>query len=333
MIADRSTLEFADGERLAIPVRPAASIYETARAAGIRLAHDCLQGVCGTCKGALLEGAVDYAVPTEDLALDPQRGDDVLACAARASAPVHIRFPYTRASVIATVKRKVRVTQVRRPGARVWQVHCRAERRIDFLPGQYLRVTPPGLAAPRAFSPASLPDLDVEFLIREVDNGAMSRYLAQRCTPGDIWDLAGPFGTFHRRHDTAPSLYVAGGTGLAPILSMLRERQSLAAPRSPSRLVFGVTRAEELFCRDPLAQLQLAMPELSVDVCVATEPVPGTVHGSVLDALSAADMQRLGAEGVVYMCGPPGMLDAVRRTLQSFGMRPERLMSEEFVAS
>lgn len=235
--------------------------------------------------------------------------------------------------MIPATKRMLRVTQIRRQGAGVWQVNCRAERKIEFLPGQYLRVTPPGVTAPRAFSPASLPGHGLEFLIREVDNGEMSRYLAQHCAVGDVWNSFGPFDTFHRRHHGVSSLYVACGTGLAPILSLLREQRRPAPPHLPARLVFDVARSEELFCLDALTQLQRGMSELAEDLCVATGPVPGTVQGSVLDTLSAADVQALGHEGVAYMCRPPGMLHALRQALQTLGLRPERPVSEEFVAS
>lgn len=333
MSLTESVLEFADGERVPVAFRPGATVFEAARSGGIRLAHDCLAGTCATCKGTLVAGSVDYAVPTDDLALVPGRDDEVLACSARMQSPVHVRFDYTRASVIPAKKRKLRVTHVERQGTRVWRVLCRSERKIDFLPGQYVRVTPPGLAAPRAFSPASLPDHEVEFLIREVDQGAMSLYLAQRCAVGDVWEMTGPFGTFHRRHARAPALYVAGGTGLAPIVSLLREQQRLGAPQAPARLVFGVARAEELFYRDALAHLQREMPQLGLDICVGADAVPGAVRGTVLDAITASHVEALGADGVAYMCGPPGMLQAVRRTLQSFGLREDRLLCEEFVAS
>lgn len=338
-------VEFSDGERLSLPNGgPTVSVFKAAQDAGIRLAHDCLGGTCGTCRGRVQAGRIAWLADTEALALSgkaaDEGGDEVLACQAHAQPGAHIVFPYPRAAVLPQRKRKLRVTAKRRVGAAVWHVSCTSERALEFLPGQYLRVTPPGFEAPRAFSPCTEPGAPtVDFLIRELPQGAMSSYLREREVVGDVWNVAGPLGTFYRRHTDAPSLYLAGGTGLAPVLSMLREQQRLAmgvAAPQPKTLVFGVTRGADLFHVAELAQLARAMPGLAVRICAQDGDAgegKNIVHGTVLDALESADVQRLGARGMAYMCGPPPMLHAVRERLAAWGLPAQRLFAEEFIAS
>ena len=143
-------VEFSDGERLSLPNgEPTVSVFQAARDAGIRLAHDCLGGTCGTCRGRVQGGHIAWLADTDALALSGKAagegGDEVLACQAHAQVGAHIVFPYPRASVLPQRKRRLRVTAKRRVGAAVWHVSCTSERPLEFLPGQYLRGNAAGL--------------------------------------------------------------------------------------------------------------------------------------------------------------------------------------------
>ncbi|VVE23240.1 2Fe-2S iron-sulfur cluster-binding protein [Pandoraea anhela] len=331
-------LHFADAERVHIDCRHDSTVFDAAKHAGVSLAHDCLNGSCGTCHGALLSGAVRYGVHEDALSLPRFVDKPVLPCQAKpASARVEIALPYSRASVFPKKKRTVRVASCRRVSESVWDIRCVSEglRMFSFLPGQYVRVSPRGKGFTRAYSPYTVPGAsEVGFLVREVQSGAMSGYLAGSCVESDVWDVEGPFGVFYQRSVQAPSLYIAGGTGLAPILSMLTSQIGLGNGHWPRKVVFGVSRAEDLFFVDELRQLGERLGNTSVIVtCVAESVNPGVRRGGVMEMLDEDDFIRLGEFGPVYLCGPPGMIRSAREAALAHGVASQNLLFEEFTAS
>ncbi len=332
-----TTLRFADGEVLELHnVSPEATIFEQAKAAGVSLAHDCLNGTCGTCKCRILQGAVKYNIDRSHLALVEGSNDEVLVCQARTtSGSLELSLPYTRASVLPERKRKLNLTGLQKVCDSVWEIRCKSEgpRMFPFMAGQYVRLAPVGSGFERLYSPASVSGAgEVHFLIRELEGGRMTSYLRDIAKVGDIWQVTGPYGIFYRRHIEAPALYVAGGTGLSPILSMLREQQSRLELSAPMTLVFGVTREQDLFYVDEIEQLQKAIPRLQVRICVMTgSTLPGATAGTVVDALTSEDIKALGKNGRVYLCGPPAMLAAVRSKLSAMDLSPDQVFAEEFL--
>jgi benzoate/toluate 1,2-dioxygenase reductase subunit len=108
---------------------------------------------------------------------------------------------------------------------------------LPFLPGQYVNMGVPGSPQTRPYSFSSLPkDGLVEFFIRNLPGGAMSRYLFDRAKPGDTLSISGPYGTFYQRDITRPQLFLAGGTGLAPFLSMLEKIRHRPEAPNPAYL-------------------------------------------------------------------------------------------------
>jgi len=331
------SLSFADGEVLHLRnTSPEATIFENAGAARVLLAHDCLNGTCGTCKAKILDGSVEYAIDRSHLALAEGATDEVLVCQARATTQsLSLSLPYTRASLLPERKRKLSLTGLRKVCDSVWEVRCKPEgpRMFPFLAGQYVRLSPAGSGFERLYSPASVSgSAEICFLIREFENGLMSAHLRDTATVGDIWHVSGPYGTFYRRHIDATALYIAGGTGLAPILSILREQVAGPLPSVPATLVFGVTRPQDLFYLDEIEALKKAIPHLKVRICVMAGPCAGeTIAGTVVDALRPEDVQALGPEGRVYLCGPPPMLAAARAQLFAMDLSPDQVIAEEFL--
>ena len=336
MSTSQVTLHFADGEQALVHCDTESNIFNAAKAGGIGLAHDCLNGSCGTCKGHLRSGAVDYAMERSLLAVSGDEPDAVLVCQAQpVSASLDIELPYTRASLLPQKKRMLKIISKTKVSATVWDVRCKVEklRMFEFLPGQYVKVSPQGQDFMRAYSPYTLPGKnEVGFLIRELANGAMSGYLNESPVVGDVWNVEGPFGVFYRRHTIAPSLYIAGGTGLAPILSMLSDQERLQQPTGPKHLVFGVSRLEDLFYTDELNALHAKIADLTVTLAVVDGiQGPNCVKGSVLDALSPALFQSLGTTGATYLCGPPAMVGAIRDRAQEWDVPLQRFYTEEFL--
>jgi NAD(P)H-flavin reductase len=123
---------------------------------------------------------------------------------------------------------------------------------------------------------------------------------------------------------------VAGGTGLAPMLSMLRRMAEFQEPH-PARLYFGVNRAEELFCLTELEALKVELPQLQVIVCV-WKPDQDWLGfcGTPVDALNQ-DLDDLKVMPDIYLCGPPALIDAAEAAARAQGVPIEQVYSERFL--
>jgi benzoate/toluate 1,2-dioxygenase reductase subunit len=197
---------------------------------------------------------------------------------------------------------------------------------IGFLPGQYVNIAVPGTGETRAYSFASHPDAtDCAFLIRHIPGGLMSGWLADRAQPGDRLGFTGAFGAFYLRPVERPLLMLAGGTGLAPILSML-EALAETGCAQPIRLIYAVTRDADLVEIDRIEALAARLPTLDWFSVVAD---PASAHprkGYATHHLSAQDVE--GAD--VYLCGPPPMVEAVRGWFRDHGVKPAQFHFEKF---
>lgn len=171
----------------------------------------------------------------------------------------------------------------------------------------------------------------MEFLIRLQPNGAFSNYLVGRAKVGDELLLRGPQGSFTvDEASQAPRWFVAGGTGLAPMQSMLRQMAEFGDGRE-CRLVFGVNREEELFAQDAVEALTTSLPRLTVVHCV-WKPGPSWTGfaGTPADALAVA-LAGAKAAPDLYVCGPPKLIDAVEAVGRAAGIPHDRIFSEQFL--
>ena len=205
---------------------------------------------------------------------------------------------------------------------------------LDFRPGQYLQVTVPGVGVLRSYSPSStaieLPR--IEMLIRLQPGGAMSNWLINEAKPDDVLTLQGPYGSFFLREQRrAPHIFVAGGTGLAPVMSMIDGIRQWAGRKPPILLSFGCATPEALFCLDDLALRQQWMPTLETRICVDHGASGDQIAGNPVTALREGDVTS--PDTVAYLCGPQPMIDAARARLIELGVSPDNIHSELFTPS
>jgi ferredoxin-NADP reductase len=180
-------------------------------------------------------------------------------------------------------------------------------------------------------TPRTLPQMD--FLVRILSGGVVSEYLRNNCRLGDEIIIEGPLGAFILHSSRAPQIFIAGGTGLAPILAMLDEIRYWPGPRPPMLLSFGCASEQQFFYRDELELRQWWMPELRVILSAdqVDNADSGLLRGTpvaVLEHERIADPQT-----AAYLCGPPLMIEAARRRLIEMGVAPEQIYAEQFVAS
>lgn len=334
-----------DGETVLFDCGPDEDVITAGLRQDVILMSSCREGGCATCKSLCADG--EYELHNCSVqALPPEEEEEglVLLCRTFPRSDLVLEVPYTsdriahgsprrtyRAEVVGLVPVAANAVQftLRR------QADEEAGTGTDFDPGQYLELQIPGTDHWRSFSPANLPNADgvLEFLIRLLPDGMFSNYLRNEARPGQVVNVRGPQGTFHiRENGLRPRYFVAGGTGLAPVVSMVRQMADRGDPHE-ARLYFGVNREEEVFYERELNALSEGMANLTVRVCVwHAGPNWGGVAGNAVEVLRA-DLEASGAKPDLYLCGPPGMIDATYKTCLALGIPKEYIFTEKFLAS
>ena len=339
-MADRGgmvSLRFRDGEVREVCVDDGLTVLRAAHAAGINLASQCGVGNCLSCVGTVAAGEVSMpeGLVTPLTRDEMARGQRLMCCSTAATDAV-IDFDYPSALLEANppMTIEVKVTSIQWVARSVIKLNVRIPKsvRFGFRAGQYCRFQVPGTDEWRSYSMASGEHelRTLSFLIRVLPTGLMSDHLRHTAAVGDRLVMEGPHGRFVHEPELRPHLFVAGGTGLAPVLSML-DRIRLMPGAPPARLVFGCVRAEDLFHLDELDARQTFMPNLDVLVTL-DEPSadPRIFHGNPVQAITTALVP---AGTVAYLCGPPGMLRAATRRLGELGVADRDIRTEQFVAS
>nr|WP_298689871.1 2Fe-2S iron-sulfur cluster binding domain-containing protein [uncultured Dongia sp.] len=309
------TISFANQEHVTFEADANMTILEASERAGIPLAHDCRSGICRTCAG---RSASD---------------EELLLCSIRPQEDIAVRVPYDRAQVLRPVFRRAKITALSLLSPGVWHLSCRLQFPLTFLPGQYVRLSPPGSVEQRCFSMANAPRSGIyEFYIRALPSGIISDYLRSSAKVGDIISLRGPSGAFYLHERAAPKLFIAGGTGLAPILSMLSVLHEQRFDRSVY-LAYGVTHARDAFGEESLRDLSQDMSLIAkVAAVYHGEGWDGTT-GTVVDALSAITFAEPAECLDVYICGPMPMVNAAKSWLAGRGFSLDRIYNETFLPS
>lgn len=325
------------GSEQAVLVSRPSTILEALQEQGIDYPHGCTTGFCGMCKSRLISGKVEHsnyygttlseeelsanlilpccAKPLTDCVIAPVVALDDLPAAESFSAEIR------KLSMLTHDIRRVRLKPLVRD-------------RFNFLAGQYASLEFSGLPV-RDFSMASVPeDDDVEFFIRRIGGGTVTNYVCDRVSVGDVVTVTGPFGLAYLRHpDESPFIAVAGGSGLAPILSIVRSAISKGM-RQPIHVYFGVRSERDLYLEADLCALRDRYSNLSVEISLSDSSGPtcrrvGHIH-DVLDAdFRGRDLSKFRA----YVAGPPIMTNAVEGVLKRFGLANEHWHADPFLTA
>ena len=206
------------------------------------------------------------------------------------------------------------------------RVVLRAPEEFDFTPGQYVDLWVPGEPGERrSFSMANLPgDGRVELLIKRYPGGKLSGMLGSEIVAGSSVQFTGPYGSLRIRDGERPVLMIAGGSGMAPILSLLRQ---LAAERCarPVRFFYGARTDGDLFWLEEIASLGARLGDFRF-----TPVVERFVHEAVDEYLGEREL----SSPDVYMCGPPPMVEAAEAMLiDKHGLDEQRIFVDKFTTS
>ena len=326
-------LNFEDGVTRFIESRPGETVADASYRVGINIPLDCRDGACGTCKCHVQSGSYEGGSYIEDALTDDEAAAGfALACQMKPSSDLVVDI----AASSAMCKTRPRTHQgtlhdVQRlsPSSIAFSVAGLAD--LAFLPGQYVNVRVPGTDLTRSYSFSSTPGVSlVSFLVRDIPQGAMSGFLRERATPGDAIEVTGPSGGFYLRDVRRPLLFLAGGTGLAPFLSMLG-RLAQTGCTQPVHLVYGVTNDADLVAVDALEAAASMLAGFSFACCVASPDSAHPLKGYVTQHIAPEHLH--GGDVDIYLCGPPPMVDAVRGWLAEQGVKPAQFYHEKFAPS
>lgn len=319
-----------------VEVETGETILEAAILAGIDYPCGCQSGNCGACKSELTSGEVEMS-PYSDFALLEEERDQGLVLACRAVPWSDCEIGWLEPDEVVAHARRIltcRVTKLIDETHDVRRVLLEIEDGgpFDFTAGQYASVTFADLPA-RDFSMANRPGVaPLEFHIRHIDGGIVSRHVAETLKVGDQVRVEGPIGvSYLRETHSGPIVAIAGSTGLAPVLSIVESALGKGF-RQPILTYFGVRDERDLYLVDRLEKLATDHQNLRLET-VLSEPSGATSRrtGLVSDAV-ASDFSRPdaldGAKG--YIAGPPAMVEAAIDVLQSRGMRRQDCHADAF---
>jgi CDP-4-dehydro-6-deoxyglucose reductase len=322
------------GSDLSFSAAPGQSLLDAALDASLNLPHSCKGGNCGSCRARLLRGEIDYPNgPPLGLSETEVADGYVLLCQARARTDLSIEIlRISTPDQIHTKRLPARIERAVPLSHDVMGLYLKlpAAEAFEFRAGQYIDVMLSG-GRRRSFSIASPPRDPrlLELHVRRVEGGEFSAPLFDDQRRGTLLTIEGPLGQFAYRDGDAPMLLVGGGTGLAPLLSMMRHVVENGIERD-IRLYWGVRAERDLYAHAALEDLMNRARAGFSCVPVLSEGSPewrgrrGWVHQAAIE-----DVQTI--EGYeVYAAGPPAMIEAVRRDFSRHGAAPERVYFDSF---
>ena len=320
-------------------VRPSQTVLQAAIDAGINLPYGCRNGACGSCKAKLVSGKVmhnDYqssAMSDAELAV----GNTLLCCA---MALEDLVIECREVGGLLGIKPRILPARLAK---KEWLAHdvlalhlqLPASERLQFKAGQYIEfILKDG--SRRAYSIANAPH-DSDFLqlhIRVLKGGTFSEFAANELQEKAILRLEAPFGNFFLREDSAkPCIFMAGGTGFAPVKGIIEYMLNNNINR-PITLYRGARQLQDLYMHELCEKWAALMPNVKY-IPVLSEPATsddwqgrtGLVHQAVLD-----DHNNLN-DYQAYVCGAPGMCEVAHTNFVQQGLRADEFFSDAFTSA
>lgn len=295
------------------------------------------RGSCGLCKLRVLAGGGDL-LPTELPWLsEAERQTGMrLSCQLKVKRPLHVEIPE---EILGVREYRVEVTAMRDLTCNIKGVTLRLldPARIEFRAGQFVQLEVPPYELTdepvyRAYSmasPPSRPDV-LELHIKYVPDGICTSYVHKHLRVGDRLSVNGPYGQFGLRDSGREAVFVAGGSGMAPMRAILLDMAERGDPRRV-RYFFGANVVADLYLVEEMRDLEKRLPAFAF-IPTVRAPAEGEdwdgERGLVTEALSR--QIESASEMEAYLCGPPPMIDASVKVLVARGLPPERVYFDKF---
>lgn len=295
------------------------------------------RGSCGLCKVKVVEGGGDY-LPTELPFINEEERQQLirLSCQVKVKNDVAIEIPE---ELFYVKEFTTTVERIRDLTHDIKEVTLRLidPDQITIKAGQYIQFVVPEYEdldeeVYRAYSVASNPGdaTHVELEIRLVPGGICTTYVHEHLKEGDEVTINGPYGDFYLRDSDAPIIFIAGGSGMAPIKSILLDMAKQQNGRR-AQYFFGARSHRDLFLLEEMKGLEQSIPDFTF-VPALSEPLEednweGEV-GLITDVVRRSVQN--GAASEAYLCGSPGMIDACIKVLTELGVSEDRIFYDKF---
>ncbi len=309
------------------------TLLDAAEKSGVIMPYSCRTGRCSSCKVKVLSGDSHALQPERGLTAEERSAGWVLGCVCIPDADMHIEVEDLGDVVVPVPKiMPCRISTIERLGVDVVRVVLRTPPAtpLQWLAGQYIDVIgPEGVRRSYSLANACLAHNEIELHVRQVSGGVMSQYWFDTAQPNDLLRLHGPLGTsFLRDVSGKDIIFMATGTGLAPVKAMLEELVAngrLASARSV-HVFWGGRTTEDLYWTLDLPAIVNYIPVLSR----ATDGWSGET-GYVQDA--CLKRIKVFTQAQVYACGSENMITSARQVLCAAGLAERNFHADAFVSS
>jgi propane monooxygenase reductase component len=332
-VADKTHTVRFEPVGIEIEVDESETILNAAFRQGIMLMHGCKEGQCSACKSFILDGEVDLDRYSTFALPDFEEAEGwTLLCRAHPYSDLEIELINYDEEIIhgGTPPRTVStsVEAVEALTSDIYFLKLRPSEPLEYKPGQYVDIKIPGTEHHRSFSMAGTSPDSLEFMIKAYPGGKFSGLLADGSVkPGDEIDVTGPYGVFTLRPSSPRRLlFIGGGAGMAPILSLLRHMQDIESPREAA-YYYGARTEGDLFHLEEIGALPCGfVPALSED----SNGWNGE-SGLITDVVERleGDVTEVDA----YVCGPPPMVEATIALLERKGVPEAHIYYDKFTTT
>jgi propane monooxygenase reductase subunit len=342
-MADKHVVSF-EPVGIEIEVDEDQTILRAAAEQGVMLMHGCKEGQCAACKSFVLDGDDIELDRYSTFALPDYEREEgyTLLCRAHVYEDVRIELlNYDEEMIRSGLPIQQAVAEVASIDAVTHDMRRLVLRLVEpteikFFPGQYVDITVPGTEQSRSFSMANTSSREtgeLEFVIKIYPDGLFSHFLDTELKVGDRLDIQGPFGVFTLRDSEADLVFVGGGAGMAPILSLLRTMAERGVRRKAT-YYYGARGRRDLCFTEELRALEDVLPGFRF-VPALSEPTEedawdGEV-GLVTDVVKRHESTLAGAHA--YLCGPPPMVEAAMPVLGGLGVEEKRIYYDKFTTT
>ena len=312
-------------------IKPSQTILEAAISSGITLPYGCRSGSCGSCKATIIKGEVFHEDIMPGVLTDQDKSEqNFLLCKTYATSDVTITSPVEKKLDEFPKKiTPVRVEKLNLLNHDVMQILLKlpAGENLQFKAGQYLEfILKDG--ARRAFSMANAPSDDlIELHVRLIEGGTFTNYVFNEMKEKSIHRIEAPIGNFYLRESDRPMIFVAGGTGFAPIKSIINDCHRAGVERK-IYLYRGFKTHKDLYQDEVVENWKKNINNFEAINIYSEEVVNGQekslVHKKVIKDLGQLDSFD------VYCCGAPGMIEVAYKEFVEAGLNPNSFYSDAF---
>ena len=309
-------------------------VLDAALKRGVSLRYGCRRGRCSSCKYRVLKGDADFGAASPYCLSEVEREEGwALLCCARPLSDLVIVDQFAangrEKQVVIPQEFRASVISASRLSKSLWQLRLSMECGMEFYPGQFIELQVPSSPGQwRAYSIANSPlaDRTIELIVKEIQGGAFSGNLTS-LNPGKELVLRGPYGSSYIRDGDSPVLLVGTGSGIAPLLSILRHAEETQDPRS-FLLVYGAKSLAEVPFVERFDRLKQQLRQFDYKLALSADPTRPqsnrrvtTLLQHLIDDASCYD---------AYLCGRPDMCDSVALLLEAKGLNDEHMFVDRF---